>query len=204
MSAPSESKVLVTAVVIAGIIALAGYLSERGFRITRAPVNSDTPAESRGMGRTARLADGSASQSGKKSKLHAGHTPIPLLVNGKVSASLAGDTLETTLTPVTIVSKHDIRSGWALDEILAANGVTQARQVVFTDDKGKSWSAGWAQVVDRQHRLILAYSRSGVPLLFSGPVVEGDTPSPEQTRELISTLPGLIAFPHLAKIDVKK
>jgi hypothetical protein len=204
MSAPSGSKILVAAVAIAGVVALGGYLSERGLRIARVGAGPETPAGQKESGRSGKQAARAEAKAGKKPKIYIGHTPIPLLVDGKAAASLVGDTIETTLTPVTIISKHDIRNGWAIEEILAANGVTQARQVVFTDKHGKSWSAGWAQVIDRQHRLILTYSRNGVALLFSGPVAEDKFITQRKANELVKTIPDLIAFPNLVNIEVKR
>lgn len=204
MSAPSSgSKVLVTAVAIAGVVALAGYLSERGFRIARVGAGSEISTGQHESGRSEKRAARAEARAGKTPKIRIGHTPIPLLVDGKAVASLVGDTLATTLTPVSIASKHDVRHGWAIEEILAANGVTQAREVVFTDKQGKSWSAGWAQVTDQQQRLILTYSRNGVALLFSGPVLEERSIIPRKANELAETFPDLVAFPNLATIEAK-
>jgi hypothetical protein len=199
----SGSKVLIAAVAIAGVVALAGYLSERGFRIARVGAGPEIAAGRHESGRTGKRAAREEARAGKKPKIHIGHTPIPLLVDGKAAASLVGDTLAATLTPVSIISKHDVRNGWAIEEILAANGVTQTREVVFTDKQGKSLSAGWAQVIDRQHRLILTYSRNGVALLFSGPVLEDTSIIPKKANELAKTTPDLIVFPNLATIEAK-
>jgi len=185
------------------VVALAGYLSERGFRIARVGTGPEMAAGQHESGRTGKRAAREETRAGKKPKIRIGHTPIPLLVDGKAAASLVGDTLATSLTPVTIISKHDIRSGWAVEDILKANGVTQAREIVFTDKQGKSLSAGWAQVIDQQHRLILTYSRNGVALLFSGPVLEDTSKIPPKSNELAKTIPNLIVFPNLATIEAK-
>jgi len=204
MSSSTRSKVIVTVIALGGLVAVAGYLSERGFRITmsRGAIQSTQSTDgSRPQGRRSGKAK---ERTGQNRKPPAGRAPIALVVDGKATASLTGDALQGAVAEVTIASKHDPRTGWAIIDILQARGVTKARQVIFIDENGKRLETDWARVSDPRNRLILAYSaHSNIPIIFSGPEITEATVSPAQARELAGATPELIAFPHLVTIEVR-
>ncbi len=199
-----------------GLLAGAGFLSEKGIRLIRSAGTPGNQAvrvpEGQAPSPTAQVqSDGSHPRRAAKeerraqkgSRLPVGQTPIPIIVNGKEKAPLVGSALQETLPEVKIATLHDARTGWAVADILNAQGVTQAKQVVFTDNNGKRWSAGWAQITDPKTRLIVTYSKHNTLLLFSGPQIEiGKRQTPRQIREVVGSRADLVSFPGVVKIEV--
>jgi len=196
----SRSQLITAAVAIAGLLAVAGFLSEKGTRLFGGGGPSIEQREAaRQANRTAR----EERRAAKEPRLFVGKTPIPLIVNGRETTSLLGQKLKDTLTAVTIASLHDIRTGWAVSDLLQAHGVQQAKTIVFTNRGGERWSADWSQITDSQRRLIVTYSRQGSLLLFSGPELpQGERPTPSQARTLAQSTPDLVSFPDVVKIEV--
>jgi hypothetical protein len=201
MSSLRGSNLIVALIAILGVIAVAGYLSGRGLQLTS--FTTDGSQDKRLHPRREAKAAQTLARSHRRIVPIIGQTPIALVIDGKSSASLTGETMQTSLSSVTIISKHDTRAGWAVADILHAHGVEQAKEVIFINNAGKQWSASWDQVADSQHRLILSYSRRGVPLLLSGPAVEGSLPPPPEARALLHANPTLVLFPGVAKIEVR-
>ncbi|MBI3620654.1 MAG: hypothetical protein HY208_00500 [Nitrospirae bacterium] len=209
-------KLFWVAIIGVGLIAGAGLLSEKGMRLIRstgAPGDqtvqvpagqaSSPLAQPRSDGSHPRQAAKAERRAQKGSRIPVGQTPIPIIVNGKEKAPLVGSTLQEKLPEVRIATLHDARTGWAVADILSAQGVTQAKQVVFVDDKGKRWSTSWAQITDPKTRLILAYSKHDTLLLFSGPQIDaGKRQSARQIRETVADRTDLVSFPNVVKIEV--
>jgi len=195
MTMNTTSKLVWAVVAVAGLIAVAGLLSEKGVRIAgggRQDTNHPrrTDAEQ-------------ATHKGRHHKAVIGTAAIPLLVNGKPATTLVGKDFGA-LNEVTIISSHDLRTGWTVADVLNAHGVQHAREVIFTDTNGKHWTATWEQVSDPRQRLVVTYNRNGDHLLlFSGPeVASGTRPSPKEARETLKSYPGLVVFPGVVKIEV--
>jgi hypothetical protein len=195
MTMNTTSKLVWTVVAVAGLIAVAGLLSEKGIRIAGGGRQEKSQPR--------RAEAGQAAHKGRHHKAVIGTAPIPLLVNGKPAATLVGNELEA-LNEVTIISSHDLRTGWTVADILNAHGVQHAKEVVFTDKDGKHWTATWEQVSDPRQRLVVTYNRNGDHLLlFSGPeVASGTRPSPKEARETLKSYTGLVVFPGVVKIEV--
>jgi hypothetical protein len=204
-------------IAVAGLLAVAGYLSERGFRITKTPVAGQPDqvrlpgAQSSEQQLQPRRATVDATQRGrggrnveKQATVFLGITPIPLVVNGRESAVLVGSELEAQLAEITISSKHHVRTGWSVANILQAHGIRQAKEVVFTDKDGQRLTTTWGQIMDTQYPLIVAYGRNDTMLLFSGPEL---APNQKLTRkEALALLPtgvDLVLFPNVVKIEVQ-
>jgi hypothetical protein len=214
------SKLFLAVVIIGGLIAGAGFLSEKGVRLVRS--SGQTPGaqavrtpQGQASSPSAQVqSDGShprgaakkerrAQKTQKGRRLAIGQTPIPLFVNGKEKAPLVGSALQQNLPTVRIVTLHDARTGWAVADILGAQDITQAKQVIFTNKDGKRWSANWAQILDSKTRLIVTYSKHDTLLLFSGPKEETEKrQSPQQIKEVLGGRTDLVSFPGVVKIEV--
>ena len=226
-------KLILGAIVVAAVVAVAGYLTERGIRIEKIrPTAPTTSPEGRTPGnrqvrspeepalaqssQTERRKSGKESQRGGKDKqavrggtrghdLVAGNTPISILVNGQTKTTIRGRDLQDTLEEVTVVTSNGPRTGWAVTDILHAQGIDGAKQVAFTNRDGKSWSADWEQVSNAETRVIMTYSQNGSALLVSGPIVEETgrkRTSPRELKAPIRDRTDLVLFPDVVKIDV--
>ncbi|MEW6325805.1 MAG: hypothetical protein AB1515_10520, partial [Nitrospirota bacterium] len=187
-----KSKLFAVIVVVAGLVAVAGYLGERGIRIEKVRPGATTalpedrqPGDQRAREmETASLqqAEPTEQQKGGKSRnrdkqaarggtrghnLVVSNTPIPLLVNGQQKGALSGRNLQNSVNEVTIVTSTGPRTGWALDDFLRSQGLETGKQIVFTDKNGDNQSVDWSQVSDAETRLIITYTQGGGALVVS-------------------------------------
>lgn len=89
-------------------------------------------------------------------------------------------------------------------DILKAQGIQQAREVVFTNKAGQRLTTTWGQITDAQNRLIVVYGRNDTMLLFSGPELPPDQKlTRREAEELLPAGVDFVLFPDVVKIEVE-
>lgn len=138
--------------------------------------------------------------------LHAGTSPVPVLVNGKEKGKFVGKDLIDHVEDTVIATAAGPRKGWGVGKTLTYLGIKNAQEVALYDQAGKKVTVTGQQIKDDKTFVLLTYDEKGTLLLASGPKVRGTNKgntSREQVLDMVKGRSDLLAVPNVVKIEVK-
>ncbi len=131
-----------------------------------------------------------------------GSVQVAVVADGKTSI-LSGADIQKLKSLKVAAARGGVRDGWALTDVLGLVGVQKARELVFTDSRGKTLPVSWEKVVDKGNRPFLSYGSRGSQLWL----VSGREMNPNEDIQAVMRVvqedKEPLFFPGIVKIEVK-
>lgn len=218
-----ESKLLISTVALAGIILflVIGYSLGRwteetakknprggpGLRRQQAAQTGDPASASPQdpSGRGSRKGGSGAHGQTALREGKPGQTEIVVFSDGAKKGGFTGQDVQK-LKGVTIMTRHGLRKGWAVTDVLAMEGIKTGKEVIFKDDKNKDHTVPWERVTDQKFKLALTYNSLGGLVVISGIEFNEAAAAKESVRDLLQQAKQdkhSVFAPNIVRIEVK-
>jgi hypothetical protein len=135
-----------------------------------------------------------------------GTDPIPVLVDGKQTASFVGRDLIDHVQDVTVATSEGPRKGWSVPEMFKYLKIKNAKEAIVIDASGKKQAVTAQQLNDPQTIALFTYNEKGQLMLVSGPKVRGvnkGMTSLDQVKQMIAGRNDLLSISNVVKLEVK-
>ncbi len=205
-----ENRLLISTLSLAGIVLLLviGYSVGQWTTVTSRQNSAGGPGHRRQQAaQSGDVTRGGNVQSGqtalREGKL--GQTEIAVFSNGVKKGGFTGIDVQK-LKGLTIVTRHGLRKGWAVTDVLAIEGIKSGKEVIFTDDKNRVHAVTWEKASDSKYKLAFTYNNLGGLVVTSGIEVNETGVDKKGLRDLLQQAKQekqSVFAPNIVQIEVK-